>query len=195
MGVSTYFQKIKNEELEKVINDVDYGFKYISGVSLSELDYYDQTDDTETIGQMRDERETYLETSGNRLMTGYWDVLDYLVVQKDERIKNDTSASTHHIARGKHPIELFIKHSLERVRYFTSDEVKEVSNYIISIDFSVLKLRYNPKEFNESRVYFKHPNWEQNDIDHILSGIKPIFDFYHLSASDNLSLLVHMFLM
>jgi hypothetical protein len=191
MGIATYFYRIQTNELERFINDEDYASKYLRGISFSEMDYYDRIKDEETIEKLLDEHEIYLENNPDYFVTGYWVILNYLVVKKDESLRNNTSSILYYIAYGKHTIEMSNITAPGYVKYFTPDEVVEISSLIAKIDLTTLIKRYDYKEFNHKHIYFKYDTWTQNDADDILIGIKQIFDFYHETALKRTALLVY----
>jgi hypothetical protein len=191
MGIATYFYRIQTTDLEQFIKDEDYASKYLRGISFSEMEYYDRIKDGETIGKLLDEHELYLENNPDYFVTGYWVVLNYLVVSKDENLRNDTSSILYYIAYGKHVTEMPNITAPGYVKYFTPDEVVEISNLITKIDLTSLIRRYDYKEFNHKRLYFKRDTWTQNDAGDILIGIKQIFDFYHQTALRKVALLVY----
>ena len=191
MGIATYFYRIQTTDLEQFIKDEDYACKYLRGISFSEMEYYDRMKDEETIGKLLDEHELYLENNPNYFVTGYWVVLNYLIVRKDENLRNNTSSILYYLAYGKHVTEMPNITAPGYVKYFTPNEVVEISSLITKIDLTTLIKRYDYKEFNHKRIYFKRDTWTQNDADAILIGIKQIFDFYHETALKKTALLVY----
>jgi hypothetical protein len=191
MGIATYFYRIQTTDLERFIKDEDYAYKYLRGISFSEMEYYDRIKDEETIGKLLDEHELYLENNPDYFATGYWVVLNYLIVKKDENLRNNTSSILYYIAYGKHVTETSNITAPGYVKYFTPDEVVEISSLITKIDLTTLMKRYDYKEFNDKYIYFKRDTWTQNDADDILIGIKQIFDFYHETALKKTALLVY----
>lgn len=72
--------------------------------------------------------------------------------------------------------------------FYTSDDVKKISDMLKGLDDFELIEKYNPDFFNKNKIYPRGYKWQKNDINTLLQELMEISNFVLKACSENLGI-------
>ncbi|MEW6737031.1 MAG: DUF1877 family protein [Acidobacteriota bacterium] len=191
MGVSHSYWRIKEEDLRRVLLDTSYGEKFIEGVTTEEFQYYESIGDESTVGNIIESHREAIMNSDKFIWTGHWQAIHFLLTDEYCTVgKSKVKPPICNIVMGGKETPYTNFGCPGNIRYLTSQEVKEVTNYLINIQFDSLRDKYEFEVYNYYGFQPHHNRWTENSVDELLSDLKKVIEFFDVAAKYQEAILI-----